>query len=172
MEKQRSGGDNEPSLPKPLPATYSEASAVLNEAIDRNAIGPASSPYRERFTDTIKKVQGMVVEAELTEEAYHNAKNKLQNEVIRKLNSRRRIHKGGPINVTVARAKMVKRNTAEAKEAIRVAQSRLQRAVNKVKKIHKDQGIKARKEMKTNKALYWHLRNTGQSGAFSYTSRA
>ena len=24
------------------------------------------------------------------------------------------------------------------------------------------QGIKARKEMKTNKALYWHLRNTDQ----------
>ena len=115
LDNQRS----EPCLLKSLPQTYFEATATLNEALDCKVIGPASSPYREQFRDAFKMIGKFMAMADLEHESYKNLKTKLQNEAIRKSISRRRIHKGGPINVATARAKLEARKSNEAKEAVR-----------------------------------------------------
>ena len=154
QSRQQALWDSEPDLPKLLPKSYYEAGTAITEMLERGVIGPASSPYRERFTESLSITKGFLTQAILLQDDFKNLQSKVQNELWKKTTSRKQISKGGPVNIGEARQRQAQKIAKEQSERIRLVRVRIQKAINQVKKVHKSKGVEARRQMKENKRLY------------------
>jgi hypothetical protein len=119
--------DDEPELPPlpPPPTTYFEFEIAIEEWLDRGPPKEYSSPSKQRFTDSLKATKVHLGKAILIDHEHRSIQTKLFEETKRKTTSRRSIHRGGEIKVSVAREKKRVRDENEKIEAIQKARKRI-----------------------------------------------
>ncbi len=162
-----SNDDDEPTLPTLNPTTYHDCERMIQELITKGPLQEFSSPSKERYTSTLSVTKTHLAKATLISVEHQAIQTKLYEESKRKATSRRRIHKGGEVEVDVTREKKRKRDAFEKSEAIRKAQKHIEVDKNKSKNVLHVRGVRARKEEKARKLTIQQLRANGEIVPFN-----
>ena len=161
-KKTDQADDDEATLPPIAPNTYFECEGSIQEWIERGPPETFSSPSRERYTASLKATKAHLGKAHLISHDHRSIQARLYEEMKRKTTSRRSIHQGGEVKVSVAREKKRKRDVEEKERAIRKAEKRIKTAVNKAKKALTARGVAAWKEEKARKLAVQELEAKGE----------
>jgi hypothetical protein len=111
----------------------------------------------------MKATKVQLHKAHLTSHDHQSLQTKLYEELKRKTTSRRSIHKGGRVKVSVAREKKRVRDEKEKEDAIHRAEKKIKVLVNKAKKALNTRGVIARKQEQACKATIQDLEAKGKA---------